>query len=195
MRHERRRLGRRARAVIRRAKVALVACGALLLAFITPAVIALAQAPAPVYASVGDSTGISLTSLLGILVPIAGAWASTVVYLARSKDEALRGQADAQRTERAEWQKKDRERDAFVERLVNARSEDAREARAAIIQIVGDALGSVDRIRADVERALTTPETPSPVPDRPSRTSMPSIETAGPPTQRGGRAPKKAPNA
>jgi hypothetical protein len=189
--------------VRRRLRLALVAAGVLLFASMTPSVIATAQAPPGVGYSGSESTGLSIASLLGILVPVAGAWASTVIYLARSKDDALKGQADAHRTERSEREQSHRiERDGLhkmlerererVERLAAELAAVSTNATQAVGEISKTAMDVVDGFRRDVANAYVTPESPSPAPQRDSRTSVPGPAPAlpaavGPVTRRGQR--------
>jgi len=174
----------------------LAGIGALF-AFLTPAVLAVAGPVAPLFAQAGD-TGISIPGLLGILIPVATAWASTVIYLARSKDDALKGQAEAHR---AHIDKKDEdhrleraglhqmlseERDRN-ERTEDARARDAAAARESISKMALRTMQVLDGGR--FEGDPPTPDSPTPLPreSRPLIVPGPSPTDGGPLTRRGAR--------
>lgn len=125
--------------------------------------------------------GVSVPALIAILAAVVSPLVGAVVFVVRTKDEALRGQAEAHRAERDGWQKSSAAQDDRYERLVDARAKDAEAARAALVQVSTEAMRVVDTMRTDIERTWSTPT--SPPLNEPARPP----EGAAPNTRRGDR--------
>lgn len=146
------------------------------------------------FAQAAASLGVTVTELIGILAAVVAPLASAIIYVVKSKDSSLSGQAAAHLGEREAWAKAQAAKDAFIERLVEARAKDQQEAsdarardaadaRAAVVQVSTEAMRIVDAMRAEPD--FSTPTSPAP---RDSRTSLnPALsEGAGPATRRPG---------
>lgn len=146
-------------------------------------------------ATLGISVPELVVGLAAILAAVVGPLVTALVKMSGSKDDAIKGQAEAHRGERDGLMKALAEKDKFIERLVDARAKDqhdasearardAAEARASIVQVTSEAMRVVDSIRI-TEVDMTTPTSPVP---RDSRTSVNPMlpEMSGQNTRKGG---------
>jgi hypothetical protein len=164
-----------------RRRLALVALSVGALAFLTPAVIALASPPvvAQASASLGLTVPELIVGLTAILGAVAGPLVGAIVKISSSKDEAHRAhvadkqaQADAHRAERKE----------LFDMLERERDRNERQATAfagTLGEVSKTAMEVVDGFRREVAGAYVTPDTPDTPPSRASRPMPPPSASGG----------------
>lgn len=123
------------------------------------------------------ASGLSVPELLAIMVPTVGALVSALVYIVRSKDDALTKQATEHRIEREAWDARDKIKDERFERFVSNQAEVFERWRESVGGLFSHTARAAEAAQQAVE-LMSQASHPTPSPDRRSSDDL------SPPTRR-----------